>query len=57
MTPVMITGAGIIASRPVASARNPSLNPEMGRPSAAMSAPPRATLIMPSVAMNDGSRP
>jgi hypothetical protein len=43
--------------RPVASKRKPRPKPEIGRPSASMSAPPRAMLIMPSVAMNGGSRP
>ena len=53
----MSTGAGIVSTRSVASARNPSLKPEMGRPSASMSAAPRATLIIPRVAMKGGSRP
>ena len=53
----MSTGAGIISTRSVASARNPSPKPEIGRPSANISAAPRATLIMPSVAMKGGSRP
>ena len=56
-TAVMSTGAGIISTRSVASARNASPKPEIGRPSASISAPPRATLIIPSVTMNGGSRP
>ena len=42
---------------PVARERNDSGYPEIGRPSESMSADPRATLIMPSVAMNGGRRP
>ena len=53
----MMTGAGNSSTCPVASDRKPSSKPEIGRPSASMSAAPRATLIIPSVAMNGGRRP
>ena len=42
---------------PVASHRKPSSKPDTGRPSVNTSAVPRATLIIPSVAMNGGRPP
>ena len=43
--------------RPSRTQRKVSLKPEIGRPSVNIRAAPRATLIMPSVAMKGGSRP
>ena len=53
----MSTGAGMPSGRAVAIRRKDSPNPEIGRPSAQISARPRATLIIPRVAMNGGRRP
>ena len=51
------TGTGTPSRRPVDSQRRASLKPEIGRPSVNSSDAPRATLIIPSVAMNGGSFP
>ena len=56
-TSVISTGAGTPSGRAVANSRNVSSKPEIGRPSAHIRASPRATLIMPRVAMNGGRRP
>ena len=54
---IRITGAGMKPTLPVAIHRKPSSKPDTGRPSVNTSAAPRATLIMPSVAMNGGRPP